>query len=95
MTPDVTITNENNPVGNIPPLSEMTLNPVEAPSMSKRPARKTIPTTRNVTSAVTLMIDAQNSISPKSLTEMMFMVSTMQRAMSAISHCGIAPNIPQ
>ena len=95
MTPDVTITNENRPVGKSPPLSTITPNPVVWPLISKRPPRNTIPTTRNVTSAATLMIEAQNSISPNSFTEIMFSVTTIPSAMSAINHCGIALNMPQ
>ncbi len=79
------------PLGSRPPLSAITDGPVLAPSTLKRPARKTMPTTRKVTSATTLISAAQNSISPNHLTEIMLMVSTITSAMSAISHCGIAP----
>ena len=54
-----------------------------------------MPTTRKVTSAMTLMSAAQNSISPNTLTEIMFTASTITSAMSAIVHCGMALNAPQ
>ena len=47
------------------------------------------------TSAPTLMIANQNSISPKIFTEMRFTVSTTARAISAITHCGMSENMPQ
>ncbi|SKW19555.1 Uncharacterised protein [Mycobacteroides abscessus subsp. massiliense] len=54
-----------------------------------------MPTIKKATSATTLMSAAQNSISPNSLTLIMFMVSTMTRAISAMVHWGMALNDPQ
>ena len=54
-----------------------------------------MPTTRNVTSATTLISAAQNSISPNHLTEIMLMLSTITSAISAMVHCGIASKAPQ
>lgn len=54
-----------------------------------------MPTTKNVTSATTLIRAAQNSISPKTLTEIMLTVSTITKAISAMVHCGIALKAPQ
>ncbi|SIM34923.1 Uncharacterised protein [Mycobacteroides abscessus subsp. abscessus] len=80
------MTNAISPAGKSPPLSAITDGPVLAPSMVKRPARKTVPMTKNPTMATTLIRAAQNSISPNSLTLMVFMVRTMTKAMSAMDH---------
>ncbi|SHT97828.1 Uncharacterised protein [Mycobacteroides abscessus subsp. abscessus] len=85
-TPEVTMTNAIRPVGSRPPLSAITDGPVLAPSTVNRPARKTVPMTRNPMMATTLIRAAQNSISPNSLTLIVFMVSTMTKAMSAMDH---------
>ena len=89
------ITSCSTPVGRMPPLSAMTEKPVLCPSIVNRPARNTIPTTRNVTSATTLIGAAQNSISPNNFTEIMLTVSTITSAINAIVHCGTALNAPQ
>lgn len=57
--------------------------------------RKTVPTTRKASSATTLTRAAQNSNSPNSATETMFMPNTRASAISAISHCGISSNADQ
>ncbi|CPU40373.1 Uncharacterised protein [Mycobacteroides abscessus] len=54
-----------------------------------------MPKIRKATRATTLISAAQNSISPKSFTLIMFMVNTMIRAMSAMTHCGTALKAPQ
>lgn len=79
----------------MPPLSAMTDKPVLCPPMLKRHAGNTIPTTRNVTSATTLINAAQNSISPNNFTEIMLAVSTITIAINAIVHCGTALKAPQ
>jgi hypothetical protein len=69
--------------------------PVLSPAIVKRPARNSIPTTRNVANATTLIRTAQNSISPNSFTEIMFTVRTITSAISANVHCGTAWNAPR
>lgn len=54
-----------------------------------------MPTMRKVTSATTLIIAAQNSISPNQRTETRLMDMTMTRAISAMTHCGITSKLPQ
>ena len=51
-----------------------------------------MPATRKLSSATTLIIAAQNSNSPNSATETMFMANTSASAISAISHCGTDSN---
>ena len=63
MTPDVMITNCSIPVGRMPPLSAMTDIPVLCPSTVNRPARKTMPTTRKVISATTLISNLCDEVS--------------------------------
>ena len=86
----MTSTSGSSPVGSSPPWLLHNAGPVSWPSTLKRPARKTVPTTRNVTSASTLISEAQNSISPKTLTEIRFIDTTTTSAIRARTHCGMA-----
>jgi hypothetical protein len=53
------------------------------------------PISRKSTSAPTLMIENQNSISPNHFTATMFMAPTNASAMKAKIHCGTSVNVPQ
>lgn len=54
-----------------------------------------MPTSMKATSAATLMIANQNSISPKYFTEMRLAVRTTASAISARTHCGTSLNMAQ
>ena len=63
--------------------------PGAVPSIGVCVTSRKIPITRNSTSAATLTMANQNSISPNSFTETRLSVSTTASAISASTHCGI------
>lgn len=79
----------SSPAGKIPPWPVISCGPPATPSIGVRVASSTIPITMNSTSAATLTMANQNSISPNSFTETRFSVSTTASAISASTHCGI------
>lgn len=83
------------PDGNRPPLSVIKLIPGISEPTGMRPARKTMPTIKKVTSAMTLIMAAQNSISPNHLTDTRFRLITRTSATKAMAHCGITSKLPQ
>lgn len=89
----------SSPFGNSPSLSPQIENPVRtaSPPASTGNAKtsQTIATTRNATSAATLMRANQNSSSPNTFTATMFAARTTTRAISASSHCGAAVKADQ
>ena len=89
------MTSGSAPTGNSPPLSMTMPIPVSWPLSSSPLASTIVPSTRKPSSATTLMSAAQNSSSPKSLTEIRFIESTTASATSAITHCGTTSNVPQ
>ena len=77
------------PAGKMPPWSEMRWNPVSEP-VGEPKMTKQMPTIRKITSAATLIRENQNSISPKTFTEIMLVTTTSTTTARATAHCGIA-----
>src|SRR4051812_43323719 len=60
--------------------------------MSKRPATRTIPTTRKTTMAPTLAREAQNSNSPNARADSRLMTSTTASAISTVAQAAMCGN---
>ena len=71
----------------MPPFSLIRENPVGAP-VGVPKTTKRMPTTRKTTSAETLTTANQNSISPKTFTEMRLVIITTTSTTAASSHWG-------
>ncbi|SIN02958.1 Uncharacterised protein [Mycobacteroides abscessus subsp. abscessus] len=77
------------PRGNSPPWSVIRLSP-EGWSLGVPVKTMITPTTRKITRAATLMSANQNSISPKTFTEMRLAATTTATTAKAVTPCGIA-----
>ena len=77
------------PLGKIPPLPDMRWNPVGWPFGVPK-ITNTMPRARKTSRAMTLISENQNSISPKTLTEIRFITTTITTTRKAMTHCGIA-----
>ena len=86
-TPCETTSAGSRPLGRKPPFSLIRENPVGAP-VGVPKSTKQMPTIRNTTSAETFTTANQNSISPKSFTEIRLVAMTTTSTTAAISHCG-------
>lgn len=87
-TPCTIRTIGSTPAGKIPPWAAISWGPGARPSTGCWVTSSTMPMIMKSTSAATLMMANQNSISPNSLTDTRFSVSTTASAINASTHCG-------